>query len=170
MAAPALLDPNFRRTVVLVADHGEAGALGLVLNRASEVSVEAAAAELGALSGEGEVVYVGGPVQPDGLIVVAEWVDPEPGAMEVLPGIGVVTAAMDPTEVTARRVRVFAGHAGWGPGQLEREIGREDWILEPAEPEDLFAPAPAKLWSRVLERKGGQFAILARMPPDPSVN
>ena len=65
---------------------------------------------------------------------------------------------------------MFAGHAGWGPGQLEREIGREDWILEPAEPEDLFAPAPAELWSRVLERKGGQFAILARMPPDPSVN
>ena len=170
MAAPTLLDPNFRRTVVLVADHGEAGALGLVLNRASEVSVEAAAAELGALAGEGEVVHVGGPVQPDGLIVVAEWAEPEPGAIEVLPGIGVVTAAMDPTEIAARRVRVFAGHAGWGPGQLEGEIAREDWILEPAEPADLFAPEPEALWSRVLERKGGQFAILARMPPDPSVN
>jgi putative transcriptional regulator len=170
VAAPTLLDPNFRRTVVLVAEHGEGGALGLVLNRASEVPVELAAPELGALAGEGEVVHVGGPVQPDGLIVVAEWVDPEPEAVEVMPGIGIVTAAMDPTELTARRVRVFAGHAGWAPGQLESEIGREDWILEPAEPGDLFARAPDELWSRVLERKGGQFAILARMPVDPSVN
>jgi putative transcriptional regulator len=72
--------------------------------------------------------------------------------------------------VAARRVRVFAGHAGWGPGQLEAELARDDWFLDRARAEDLFDPAPEGLWAAVLERKGGQFALVARMPEDPSVN
>jgi putative transcriptional regulator len=68
------------------------------------------------------------------------------------------------------RVRVFAGLAGWGPGQLESELEREDWIVEPATADDVFTPDPDGLWSAVLERKGGQYALVARMPEDPSVN
>ena len=171
VAAPSLLDPNFRRTVVLVAEHGATGALGFVLNRPSEVPVAAAAPVLEPLVDGDELVLVGGPVQPDGLIVLAEWEgEPESAGLEVLPGIGVLTSSMDPADVAARRVRVFAGHAGWGPGQLEGELARDDWFLDPARPEDLFDPAPERLWVAVLERKGGQYALVARMPEDPSLN
>ena len=67
-------------------------------------------------------------------------------------------------------MRVFAGLAGWGPGQLESELERDDWIVEPAIAEDVFTADADGLWSTVLERKGGQYALVARMPPDPSVN
>jgi putative transcriptional regulator len=69
-----------------------------------------------------------------------------------------------------RRARVFAGLAGWSPGQLEAELERDDWVLEPALPDDVFSADPEALWASVLERKGGSFALLARMPPDPSLN
>jgi putative transcriptional regulator len=69
-----------------------------------------------------------------------------------------------------RRARVFAGLAGWSPGQLEAELERDDWVLEPALPDDVFSDEPDALWGAVLERKGGSFALLARMPPDPSLN
>ena len=72
----------------------------------------------------------------------------------------------DPPEL--ERLRVFAGYAGWGPGQLDGELEEEAWILEDAHPDDPFAEGD--LWAEVLERKGGEFALLARMPADPSVN
>ena len=68
------------------------------------------------------------------------------------------------------RARVFAGYAGWAPGQLESEIAEESWIIEQALPEDVFTEDPDDLWSAVLRRKGGAFAVLAQMPPDPSSN
>ena len=71
---------------------------------------------------------------------------------------------------TLARARVFAGYAGWGPGQLESEIAEESWILEQALPEDVFTDEPDHLWSAVLRRKGGAFAVLALMPPDPTQN
>ena len=73
------------------------------------------------------------------------------------------------TDATARR-RVFAGHAGWGRGQLDAEIAEEDWIVHPAQPQDVFSEAPQELWSTILTRKGGHYALIARMPEDPSVN
>ena len=97
VASPALLDPNFRRAVVLVTEHGEEA-----------------------------------------------------------PAI--------------RRARVFAGYAGWSAGQLEAELEEPSWIVEPALREDVFADEPEGLWSGVLRRKGGQFALLATMPPNPSMN
>jgi putative transcriptional regulator len=78
----------------------------------------------------------------------------------------------EPDEVvpaTTRR-RVFAGYAGWGAGQLESELGREDWIIEPAQPDDAFTEAPDELWAEVLRRKGGIYELVARIPEDPSVN
>ena len=69
-----------------------------------------------------------------------------------------------------RRARIFAGHSGWGPGQLEDEVERGDWILEPARYSDAFAPEPSELWTEVLERKGGSYALVARMPQDPTLN
>jgi putative transcriptional regulator len=172
IAAPTLVDPNFRRTVVLVADHGDEGALGVVLNRPSEISLADAVPDLAETLGDDELVYVGGPVRPTGVVVLAEWTDPEPAAGLVFGAVGLLGAEAEVRELgtAARRVRAYAGHSGWGPGQLESELEREDWILADPLPDDVFTATPDDLWARVLQRKGGHFALLARMPPDPSVN
>ncbi len=172
LASPALHDPNFERTVVLVGVHGEDGAMGVVLNRPSGVTIGEAAPQLEPAIDDGEAVYVGGPVQPNSIVFLAEFVDPEPAGLLVLGRIGfpAADAEVDELAVATERVRVFAGFAGWGAGQLEAEIEDGDWIAHAALPEDVFTDAPEELWSIVLERKGGSYALLARMPPDPSVN
>jgi putative transcriptional regulator len=169
IAAPQLLDPNFRRTVVLVADHGDEGAMGVILNRPSGMTVADAAPDLEPLVGPDAPIFAGGPVQPTSGVVLAEVAEadePVFGDVVLVPGIGELADVVD----GAGSIRVFAGYAGWGPGQLDDELGREDWILEPAQSSDVFSEAPEDLWGNVLERKGGQYALLARMPDDPSQN
>ena len=172
VASPQLMDPNFARTVVLITEHNDEGAMGLILNRPATTTVVDAAPELEDLVEPGEDVFVGGPVQPSSVIVLAEWDSPEETAVPIFDSIGFVGADSDPDELarTVSRARVFAGFAGWSPGQLETELERDDWILEPALPDDVFTPAPGQLWSDVLERKGGEYALVARMPLDPSLN
>jgi putative transcriptional regulator len=154
VASPALLDPNFRRAVVLVTEHTEDGAAGLVLNHPSPVEVAGAVPQLEPVVDDGDPVWVGGPVQPEAVLALGfpSLADPE----EILP-------------VTTRR-RVFAGCAGWAAGQLEAELADEDWILEPALADDAFTDDPHELWRDVLRRKGGIYELVARMPEDPRVN
>jgi putative transcriptional regulator len=165
VAGPTLLDPNFHRAVVLVAEHGEAGAMGVVLNRPSETAVADAVPELAPLA-DGDPVYVGGPVAPGSLLALAELEDPDDASELVLDRVGFV---QDP-EAPVRRGRIFVGYAGWSAGQLEAELAAESWIVLEAEPDDVFAPEPEELWSDVLRRQGGALAVLATMPPDPSLN
>jgi putative transcriptional regulator len=116
-------------------------------------------------------LYVGGPVQPSALIVLAEFNTPAEAALIAFEDVGVLAnGAHEQAASSVRRGRAFVGHAGWGPGQLDDEVERGDWILEPARREDAFSGAPLDLWSSVLTRKGGSYALVARMPPDPSVN
>jgi putative transcriptional regulator len=171
IASPSLNDPNFRRTVVLVTEHGTEGAAGLVLNRRSEAPVSELVPQLEPLVEDDEPVYVGGPVQPNAVLVLGEFVDPGDAAVPLFGALG-FPALDEPDSIvieTTRR-RVFAGYAGWGAGQLEDEIEREDWILEPAQPDDAFTDAPEGLWADVLRRKGGVYELVSRMPEDPSVN
>jgi len=172
VASPQLMDPNFARTVVLITEHNDDGAMGIVLNRPASTTVTDAAPELEDLVEPGEDVFVGGPVQPSSVIVLAEWDSPDEVGVPVFDGIGFVGADSDPDELAraVSRARVFAGFAGWSPGQLETELERDDWILEPALPDDVFSTVPGQLWSDVLERKGGEYALVARMPLDPSLN
>ena len=172
MAAPSLMEPNFHRTVVLVAEHDEEGALGLVLNRPLEAAVADGAPDLAALVPDGARVHWGGPVQPAGGLVLVDFEDPGAAGLLVLGSVGLPAADADADDLAAvtRRARVFAGHAGWAPGQLDAEIEADGWITARAEPEDVFAADAESLWGAVLERKGGQYALVARMPPDPSLN
>jgi putative transcriptional regulator len=172
IAGPGLLDPNFWRTVLLVVEHSDEGALGLVLNRPSETVVGEASSELGELVEPEELLFIGGPVQPSAVIVLAQFEDPNEAALTAFDDVGVVRTASSLEEVAAgvRQARAFAGHAGWGAGQLDAELERDDWILEPARLEDAFSAEPRELWSTVLERKGGSYALVARMPADPSLN
>jgi putative transcriptional regulator len=171
IAAPGLVDPNFRRTVVLVGEHSEEGALGVVLNRTSETPVDEAVPELAALvDGMGDI-HVGGPVQPSAVVVLADFAEPpDPDAL-VVESVGFLPSEIDPDTLgPLRRARVYVGYAGWGPGQLDSELDEGSWIVEPAIAEDVFTDEPDGLWSAVLRRKGGPFRVLAAMPPDPTQN
>ena len=172
VAGPTLLDPNFHRTVVLVVEHDDGGAMGLVLNRPSPIPAEQAIPELGSALGPDERLWMGGPVQPTSVVVLAEAGDAELPTMPVGADLGLVLPDSDLDEVATavRRARPFLGYAGWGPGQLDDELGRDDWIVAALRPGDAFTDDPEALWGRVLGRKGGAYALLATMPPDPSVN
>jgi putative transcriptional regulator len=172
VAGPALLDPNFWRTVVLIVEHTEEGALGLVLNRPSETSVAEAVPQLADLLDPQERLFIGGPVQPSAVIVLARFEDAADAALLAFDDVGVLGTGPSSDELSAgvHAGRAFLGHAGWGPGQLDGELERGDWILEPARLEDAFASDARELWSEVLTRKGGSYALVARMPADPSMN
>lgn len=172
LASPALRDPNFTRTVVLIGAHSEEGAMGVVLNRPSAVAIDDAVPQLSAAVDGDDRVFVGGPVQPESLVLLAEFVDPGPAGLLVLGRIGFPApdADIEALAEATSRGRVFAGYAGWGEGQLDAELEQGDWILDAAQPQDVFSEAPEELWSEVLTRKGGSYALIARMPTDPSVN
>ncbi|MDQ6750332.1 MAG: YqgE/AlgH family protein [Actinomycetota bacterium] len=172
IASPSIFDPNFRQAVVLIAQHDETGAMGVILNRPTQAKVRSLAPALERLTGLDDVVYAGGPVDETSLIVLAEFDEPDAAALMVLDHVGFVAVGTDLDEVAGitRRARTFAGHSGWAPGQLETEMEREDWITEAAVYDDVFAARAQELWHAILERKGGNFAVVARMPFDPSVN
>ena len=164
VASPSMSD-YFRRTVVLVVEHNAEGAFGLVLNQPSESTVGEISAELGELIGADHVIHVGGPVQPSAVTAIGDHADPDDATKLIVGNVGMVDLD-DPPELA--RVRVFAGYTGWGPGQLDAELEAEAWITEAAHPDDPFAEGD--FWAAVLGRKGGEFALLARMPADPSMN
>jgi putative transcriptional regulator len=171
ISAGTLYDPNFRQTVVLIGEHNANGALGVVLNRALSVTVAEALPALGELVPAGTPLYQGGPVQPTGAVLLAEFARPEDADLLVFGSIGfVVGEVSDEVKQRVVRARVYAGYSGWGPGQLEAEMAGDSWIVDPAREEDVFTDAPDLLWSRVLVRKGPKYERLARIPFDPSMN
>jgi putative transcriptional regulator len=164
IASPSMPD-YFHRTVILLVEHSDQGAFGLVLNRPSETTVGEASPELAELIGDDHLLHVGGPVQPNAVTAVGDHSDPIDATKLIVGSVGMVDLD-EPPELL--RLRIYAGYAGWGAGQLDGEMEQEAWILEDAHPDDPFREGD--LWSEVLVRKGGEFALLARMPPDPSVN
>ncbi len=171
IAGPSLWDPNFRRTVVLIGHHDEDGAVGVVLNRSLEVPVHEMVPALRDLVDAAEPLLAGGPVEPEGVVVLADFMDPAMAEVIALDSIGFIPAEPGGDLATQiRRARVFAGYAGWGAGQLEAELAEGSWILEAALPEDVFHPDPVLLWDDVLRRKGPDFDMIRLMPADPSMN
>lgn len=171
IAAGQLLDPNFRRTVILLAEHEDHGALGLVLNRPADIPVSEVAPPLGPFVAEGAPIFLGGPVQKEAVLVLADFVDLERCERPIFERVGFASPddAEDPLS-GIHRARVFAGYAGWGPGQLESELAEDAWIIEPAQPDDVFTDDPGGLWAAVLRRKGGDYKMLSLMPFDVSTN
>jgi putative transcriptional regulator len=111
-------------------------------------------------------------VQPEAAILLGEFDHPEPtDGRRVFGAVGVVSREDGlPARAGVRRARLFAGHAGWAPGQLEAELRQSAWVVEPARPDDVFTATAQTLWRDVLRRKGGEHAVLALMPFDPSTN
>ncbi len=158
----------FERTVVLVIEHSEQGAFGLILNRPSDSTVGEAAPQVADTVGSDHVLHLGGPVDPSAVTAVGEHLNPAASAKLVVGDAGMVDLDDPPL---LGRLRLFAGYAGWSAGQLDAEIESEAWFVEPAELEDLFADEEdLDLWAQVLSRKGGVYAVLATYPADPSLN
>jgi len=175
VAAPALKDPNFDRTVVLLVAHEASGALGVVLNRATEVPVGEVLGAWGALALDPGVVFEGGPVQPDSAICLARSrtrAGKLAGFHRISGAIGTVDLSGDPEAMreAVTGIRVFAGYSGWSAGQLEDEIGEGSWFVFEALPGDAFVPRPEDLWPMVLRRQGGILAAVAHFPPDVALN
>jgi putative transcriptional regulator len=178
VATPALPDPNFDRTVVLLLAHSEEGAAGVVLNRPSDMHVSEPLPKWDRLAAEPAVVFVGGPVGPGGAICLAIGAPAEPGGpmaagwTPLRPELGTLDLEQDPDEIGAEveAIRVFAGYAGWGAGQLEREISAGAWFVIPAQTADVISAEPLGLWKQVLRREGGRLAIVAAFPADPELN
>jgi len=174
VATPLIGDPHFERTVVLLLAHGPAGAFGVVLNRPSDVPVADVAPAWAASASAPGVVFVGGPVDPSSLVGLA--LDAEPGAggpFDVVAGPGRMVDLdhpPEPADALQSGVRVFAGSAGWAPGQLEDELADGAWWPVDAAPDDLVVAEPQALWARVLRRQPGEVAWFANHPADPSAN
>jgi putative transcriptional regulator len=178
VAMPQLGDPNFRRSVVQLVHHDAEGAFGLVVNRKSELTAREICADhdIQWAGRDPGAVGFGGPVQQETgwLLLGEDGPDELAGASPIADGIRFAPATLDALRCLApsppQPLRLYLGYAGWGPGQLEAELEQDSWIVEPALPGDVFVADADGLWSDVLRRKGGPYAVLALMPPDPSLN
>jgi putative transcriptional regulator len=176
VAKPTMLDPNFARTVIYLVHHDADGAFGIVLNRPSEVTVATALESWAELATEPARVFVGGPVSVGEAVLgigQARDVVPSTDGWQALTGtIGSVDLEREPADLPAplATFRVFAGYSGWGAHQLESELARDDWFTVDLLADDVFTRAPDALWRTVLRRQGGDLAVAANYPLDPSAN
>jgi putative transcriptional regulator len=169
VATPDLQDPNFSRTVVLVLEHGEEGALGVVLNRPVDLRVEEVLPDWADRASAPACLFVGGPVAPSAAIGLGRGTGA--GVDALFDGIG--TLDLDPEHEAVPELsdlRIFVGYAGWSPGQLEQELAAGGWLVLDLDPEDPFTADPSQLWAHVLRRQGGRTAMFALAPEDPSTN
>lgn len=170
VATPDLRDPNFSRTVVLMLEHGDDGALGVVLNRPIELSVADVLPDWADLSSAPACLFVGGPVAPTAVIGLGRGEGPV--FQPLFDGLGTLDLDLDPDlyASTMAGLRVFVGYSGWAPGQLEQELAAGGWLTLDLAAEDPFSADPSQLWQTVLRRQGGRVAMFATAPEDPSTN
>ncbi len=174
VATPALLDPNFARTVIFVLEHDDNGALGVVLNRPAETQVGEPLPGWDRLAADPGVMFLGGPVAQNAAVCLGEArIGASPDDWSLLRatvGSLDLSQGADAVAIWVARVRIFAGYAGWGARQLDAEIMLGSWYVVDASVEDIFSAEPIALWRRVLRRQGGGMAIAANAPLDPSLN
>jgi putative transcriptional regulator len=180
IATPLLGDPNFKRTVVLIVEHEVTeGTLGVVLNRPTPIPVGQVLEQWTDLVTGPSVVFRGGPVSPNSALALALVPGSgEPLGWRALDGapslarLGLLDLDTPPSVLgpAIGSLRVYAGYAGWSPGQLDAEISEGAWHVVSGEPADIFAPDPDTLWRTVLRRQEGELAFLATYPDDPGLN
>jgi putative transcriptional regulator len=174
LAQPHLDEANFARTVVFMIEHNDDGAVGVVLNRPTDLLIAEVLGDWRDLASEPAVLYVGGPVSQSSVLGLARVAAHglAPGWNAVVGLIGTLDLNTDPASLAGDidAVRLFAGYSGWGPGQLDWELEEESWFVVDAEPSDVLDTDPESLWKRVLQRQPDRLALLAHFPPDISVN
>src|SRR3990172_1050453 len=181
IAAPSLYDPNFRQTVVLLCEHNDKGSMGLVINRPTELVLTEALRQI-ALPDRDDVIYRGGPVQPDHLLILIRS-DQSPSSHHVFGAVYLgadvptlqVLAAQNrgddaPPAPADTAFRGYAGYAGWGAGQLDAELATDSWITMPADSKWIFDADPRTVWPELMRALGPRYAFYAEMPRDPNLN
>jgi len=172
VAMPKLEDPNFRQTVILLCEHGPDGALGVVLNRPTELAVSMLIDGFRGITG-GERVYSGGPVAKNGMLVLCRSEALSQGH-HIFEGVFVpkdLDEIQSPGALGENgEVRCYLGYAGWAAGQLEEELLAGDWGILPSDPSLIFDADPSVLWAQMMRRLGKCWAFYASMPPDPGMN
>jgi putative transcriptional regulator len=168
-----LVEPAFRRTVIYVIEHNDAGSLGVVINRPSETAVHDVLPQWAPLAAHPPALYVGGPVKRDAALCLATLrtgaqADGVAGLRRVHGRVVMVDLDSDPEVVAplVEGVRIFAGYSGWTYGQLDSELQRDDWIVISALASDVVAPARIDVWAQVLRRQPLPLALLATHPID----
>lgn len=172
VATPLLGDPHFVRTVVYLLEHDGGGTVGVIMNRPSHTPVGQVLPDWhDAVSGPA-VVFGGGPVQPDGALCLGQLAPGSEGIREVVDGVSTVDLDGDVAVIApnARRLRVFAGHAGWAPGQLDDELAEGAWWVLRGGPDDLFSADPRSMWRAVLRRQPYPLSLVSTFPLDPTLN
>ena len=175
VASPHLRDPNFCQTVVLMCEHGSGGSLGLVVNRRTEHHIMDVLPETSGLHERAGLVYSGGPVQKDNLLILHRVSQAVPESQPIFDGVylgGDLTALEEVSSEGEQTdlVRVYMGYAGWAPGQLQFELSGGSWIVLPADLRLVFARDPHQMWANVMRSLGLKFTRYATMPPDPLMN
>ncbi len=173
VAGPTLRDPNFFRTVVLMLEHDAEGALGLVLNRPTDYPIASALPPWAGAVSEPDVVFVGGPVASETALAIGRLrsgAPDAPGWLRLFDTVGVIDLEATPLLADIVDVRIFAGYAGWGAGQLEGELTEDAWLVLDASATDTSTAMPEQLWSAVLRRQPGPLSFLAAYPDEPAWN
>jgi putative transcriptional regulator len=156
VAHPSLTDPNFQQTVVLICEHEAEGTLGVIINRPTAVPLSEALPNVSVLKGTSYVLFAGGPVQPDGILMLFRIVEAPERMKKVIERVYLglhqetlerVITKPQPTET----FRAYAGYTGWAPGQLEFEMAMGSWAVVPADPTSIFDKAPETLWAEMVE-------------------
>lgn len=175
IATPALRDPNFRQTVILLCEHGPEGALGVVVNRPTEMNIAEVLPQVPVLEGQGHRVYAGGPVQKNSLLVLYRLNEEIEDTHAVLEGVylgGNMDTLERILEVPGEEesFRAYMGYSGWGPGQLETEMESGSWLTMPARSHLVFDEDSQALWGEVIRSFGDEYKLYAHMPIDPNLN
>ncbi len=175
IAAPSLRDPNFRQTVVLLCEHGPEGALGVVVNRPTAMLVSEALPQVPVLEGQHHVLFSGGPVQPNHVLILYRLRQEAAGQHHVFDGVylGGDMGALERVLTTpsgGESFRAYIGYSGWGPGQLENEMKTGSWITLPADSTVVFEKDPVHVWRDILRSLGKPYDLYAEMPLDPNLN
>jgi putative transcriptional regulator len=175
VATPLLGDPNFRRTVILMLDHNDEGALGIVVNRPLDVDVSAVLPSWQPYVTAPGRLFQGGPVALDsalGVVAVPGDTEEPVGVKRIIGALGLVDLDTPPEVVCGgvAGLRIYTGYAGWGGGQLEGEIAEGAWYVVDAEARDPFTDEPHRMWSAVLRRQRGDVAFVSTFPDDPARN
>jgi putative transcriptional regulator len=173
ISEPFLLDPNFKRTIILLSEHNEEGSIGFILNKPTDLKLNMVLEDFPEFDA---TVYFGGPVQINTLQFIHRAGDIIEGSMEIQDGLywggsfEILKLLIETKQVEPEDFRFFIGYSGWGEGQLSNEMKTNSWLVTSATNDNIFSNEPDKLWGDVLKSMGKKFAILASFPENPSVN
>lgn len=166
LADPFMMDPNFRRSVVLISDYQKEGAVGFILNKPITMNIDSLVNGFPEFESE---VYYGGPMQTDTIHYIHTKGDLLEGSIEVLPGIfwggdfAQLKALIENKLIGSNDIRFFVGYSGWSAGQLEAEMDIFSWLVAEGDPNYIFSDQDAALWKTVLEKEGDTYSVIAQM-------